>query len=461
MGIRPLCLGLVLMATPSALGGDMPTATNQGVQIQVFSKSDSGEKILTDRIYLSDLAVVTVSGLQPKKIYTLQNTFLFYGKVYRSYIKAQADQGGVVSTDVVVPLDGTYHQRDEDGLFWSLTAQSQIPVGTQAPGTYRFEVNSEEGLNLATRDVPQAYLKPGVQKVDLTGTGLVGALYLPPKELGPRPAVITFGGSEGGVMGGVANAIYLANHGFVALGLGYFGASGLPPELVNVPLEYFETAIKYLQSRPEVAKDQIAVVGASRGGELALLLGATFPQIRAVVAQVPSPIVWSGTGQGIVPAWTYHGAPIPFMALDTSSALTPETLPDGRIAYLNRPFFEKAVKDNPAMVANSTTPVQKINGPVFMYGGENDGVWPSCDFVSAAMEMLQNSQRKFKDEGACYKNAGHLVAQIPNNPSVETVILHPTFGKLLDTGGTPAANAAGQRDAWNRTFKFLNASFAQ
>ena len=47
--------------------------------------------------------------------------------------------------------------------------------------------------------------------------------------------------------------------------LAYFNQEGLPDKLSNIPLEYFEKAIGYLQSLDEVEKDRIGVLGASRG----------------------------------------------------------------------------------------------------------------------------------------------------------------------------------------------------
>ena len=84
-------------------------------------------------------------------------------------------------------------------------------------------------------------------------------------------------------------AAHLAARGYAALALAYFGTEHLPPTLAEIPLEYFETALAWLARQPEVDPDRLGVAGVLRGGELALLLGATFPALRAVVADVPSP----------------------------------------------------------------------------------------------------------------------------------------------------------------------------
>ena len=68
------------------------------------------------------------------------------------------------------------------------------------------------------------------------------------------------------------------------MGIAYFGIDSLPATLGEIPLEYFERALAWLVRQPEVQPGRLAVLGISRGSEMALQLGATFPAIRAVVA---------------------------------------------------------------------------------------------------------------------------------------------------------------------------------
>src|SRR5918999_3317438 len=132
----------------------------------------------------------------------------------------------------------------------------------------------------------------GVVRKPVREEGLVGTLFLPDASA-PRAAVLALGGAGGGLSEGAAET--LAGEGFAALALAYFGLDGLPRELVEIPLEYFEGAIAWLGGHPEVDAGRVAVVGNSKGGELALLLGATYPrEVGAVVGYAPSPI--SGRG---------------------------------------------------------------------------------------------------------------------------------------------------------------------
>src|SRR5215472_13280481 len=106
-------------------------------------------------------------------------------------------------------------------------------------------------------------------------------------------------------------------------------------------------------------------MGRSRGGELALLLGSTFPAITAVVAVAPSSVKWQSVERELAdeagPSWTYHGQPLPFVARARQANSKPpiELTP----AYL------KAMRNERAM-ERAVIAVEKINGPILMVSGK-------------------------------------------------------------------------------------------
>lgn len=297
--------------------------------------------------------------------------------------------------------------------------------------------------------------------------GLVGVLFRP-AGTGVRPGVLVLGGSEGGLPEGSAAA--LAEQGFVALALAYFGNGLLPRELVEIPLEYFAGAIRLLRSRREVSPERIAVLGGSKGGELALLLGATYPEdVGAVVGYVPSSIVYQGISfepwySGSRSSWTLGGEPLPFV----DGWFRPSELVDWRTYPLpvwpffgllplpNYPFslvrsYERPLGEDGAAVSAATIPVERIRGPVMLISGAKDRMWPSARLSEMAIERLGRHEHPFYYEHLCYEDAGHMIF-----PYVYDRLRLPPF---LDPGGTGKADRAANADSWPRVLRFLEQYF--
>src|SRR5438128_7337617 len=65
----------------------------------------------------------------------------------------------------------------------------------------------------------------------------------------------TLSGSSGGLPQELA--ALLASHGYAALALAYFSYEHLPAELVAIPLEYFETGMRWLHAQQGVQDDRL------------------------------------------------------------------------------------------------------------------------------------------------------------------------------------------------------------
>lgn len=287
---------------------------------------------------------------------------------------------------------------------------------------------------------------------------MVGTLFRPSGST-PSPAVIALGGAGGGLSDGGAEN--LASEGFAALALSYFGVPPLPRELVEIPLEYFERALAWLRAQPGVDAERVAVVGNSKGAELALLLGAVYPEdVGAVVGYAPSPLVWQGITfdrevyyGGPRSPWSFRGIPVPFVPL-------PRPLPselvritgsffDGR-AVSGRPFYERALASRTAMEAAAIA-VEKINGPVMLISGTGDELWPSTRFATMTIERLEAHGHPFPHEHLVYKGAGHLITLPGYEPEQGWV-------RRVKLGGTPEANEHANTDSWPRVLGFLKQS---
>ena len=291
--------------------------------------------------------------------------------------------------------------------------------------------------------------------------GLVGTLFCPPTP-GPHLAVIALGGVGGGLREGGAES--LAPEGFAALTLAYFGVEGLPRELVEIPLEYFERAIVWLKSQPEVDANRIAVVGNSKGGELALLLGATYPEdVRAVIGYAPSVVVWQGItfGRevyhgGSRSPWALGGGPVPFARF--ASPLPTEMVRMvgiyfGRHPIVGRVFYERAL-ENETAIAAAEIAVEKIDGPVLLISGTDDQMWPSTRLSEMAIERLKAHDHPFPYEHLRYEGAGHMIT-LPNSEPP------PSWASRYEVGGTREANEFANADSWTKILGFLEKHLMQ
>lgn len=367
-----------------------------------------------------------------------------------------ADAQGCVNVSTQRPAHGTYEQPDPMGLFWSMAppagAEFQgISVASVAPLRVRFEAEVE-GVVVASAQAERKFKASEVTCTEIHDHGMVATLFRPSGS-GVHPAILVLGGSGGGLW--EAPAALLASHGFVALALAYFGIAPLSPGLVEIPLEYFGTAIRWLQQQDGVRPQSLAVLGQTRGGELALLLGATFPELRAVVAYVPSGVLWMGTPvagaepPSLPPAWTRNGQPLPFMRSGfIASAIDWQHPP-----VATSPGFTAALQDEEA-VAQATIPVEHTRGAILMLSGQDDQMWPSPSLAEIAVRRLQQRNFAFPVEHVSYPHAGHLFP-LPYLPTTITHSRHPILKVDFAYGGTPAGNAFAGADSWSKVVAFL------
>ncbi|MCX6064669.1 MAG: dienelactone hydrolase [Chloroflexi bacterium] len=225
-----------------------------------------------------------------------------------------------------------------------------------------------------------------MEKQNVTENGLRANFYQVNGK--QRRVIICLGGSEGGLpfADHEAHLQALLDLGHPVLCLAYFGVAGLPQSLEKIPLEYFERAFDWLSRQPDII-NEYAIIGGSKGGELALLLASRYSQVKAVIASVPSNVVWQGIPSGfprspLGSSWSYAGNDLPFVPLQFSPALIM-----GLITHRYRKAYEHALL-NKKRVAQAIIPVEKIGGPVLLISGRKDTLWPSMPMCEQIVNRL-------------------------------------------------------------------------
>jgi len=383
--------------------------------------------------------------------------------VWESKAVYEASADGQVDLNTQAPVSGAYKNPDAMGLIWSMTPQDKASAGVMfacpadlSPLRVTFEALVDSEV-VASTQAERLQHADGVQRIVVRENGLFGTLFLPPGD-GPHPAITLVSGSGGGLWENVAARH--ASHGYAGFALAYFRYETLPKILVDIPLEYFETAINYLQARDDIDGQRLGIAGASRGGELSLLLGSLFPQYKVVIADVPSGIVWSGFGhdltEGHEPAWLYRGEAIAYMddEFDPEIYAYYDEYTERGEAIPSTPAFLELMRRGAATMKKAEIPIEKINGAVLMISGEDDQMWPSTQFANIAMDRLKAHNFEKPYIHLSYREAGHFIPP-PYQPTTAINMKHPVDGGFYTFGGKPEANYRAGIDSWQKRLEFL------
>jgi dienelactone hydrolase len=401
-----------------------------------------------DEVILGDRANIRITGLSPKATVTLNAEMIDRnGRLWRSTANFMATAAGEIHLEKQAPQSGSYSGIDGLGLYWSM--QDTKAVQTDSPIKETFERSIvvfrviQDGKTLAEKQQTRWRQKSGVTSEDVKAHGFLATFYKPQGK-SPRAGIILVGGSSGGIGWQRQVASMLASHGYCALALAYFNIEGLSPNLEKIPLEYFEKAINWMSANPAVDKKRLAVIGVSKGGELALLLGSHFPQLKAIIGYVPSSVVFQSiifqkqtTPDPMTSSWTLNGEDVPFVPYAASEKYQKSR----RLVDLY-----DATLENRAAAEKAVIKVEKIEGAVLLISGGDDAVWPSKRMSEEVMARLKQHNHRFASKHLAYPEAGHSISLPGYYPSADTV----------RNGGTAKANAHAMAEGWQELLNFLS-----
>lgn len=407
---------------------------------------------------------IRVEHVEPGQTVEITTLTRRNGVLWQAQAAYTAGDDGAVDLTRDAPVSGDYKGLAPMGLIWS-----QSPVDSPSREHFNHPVTDALVTDVVARvagaqaqaSFTQRLALDGVTRHEVREEGLVGTLYLPAgSKPGSHPAVMILNGSGGGI--NEPRAALYASRGYAAFALAYFKAPGLSDYISNTPLEYFQTGLRWLRKKVQPKHDFVAISGQSRGGELVLLLGATFPkEVSAVVAYVPGAVVHSGQNacdpkigrEG--PTWLLGGKPIPHVWENNRTA-TWAPFDEGPSPHRHEKAILTALQD-PDAVARARIRVEDIEGPVMLLSATDDGSWPSSLYSKMVQDKLREVKHPYPVEWLDYENGGHSIL-FSYVPTTQLVYSHPVSGKISTSGGNPKDNARADQESWEGVKKFLDAA---
>lgn len=201
-----------------------------------------------------------------------------------------------------------------------------------------------------------------------------------------QPLIVGFGGGEGGNAWASdrwkETREKFIQQGYAFLAIGYFSGEGIPAELDRIALDAIYDSIMAAADNPKINRQKIALIGGSKGAELALNLASRSPEFRAVVGIVPSHVSFPATNfAAATSSWTFNGEEVAYVPM-AWSALPALLRSDVHAAF-------SVMLQNDEAVASAEIAVERINGPILLVSATRDEMWPSTQMSEAMVRRLQ------------------------------------------------------------------------
>ncbi|HBZ03990.1 MAG TPA: hypothetical protein DEO83_09295 [Lachnospiraceae bacterium] len=239
--------------------------------------------------------------------------------------------------------------------------------------------------------------------ISIKNDGFEGILF--PGNGSKDKVIIVMSGSNGGMSMAKHEAEFYHKNGIPAMSLALFKTKQTSPNLVSVPVEYVENAIKYLK---EQGYRKIGIDGASKGSEMALVAGSLLSDISCVIARVPSYYVSEGLagkgkrkGPSGTSCWSYKGKDLPYAAYKTRIINMVE------IIKKEKEIRIRDINSDKDVTPDTIIPVENINGPVLFISSKHDEVWPSYESACIMEKKLESVSFSYEHKHVAFDNMSH------------------------------------------------------
>jgi len=392
---------------------------------------------------------ILISGCPPTTTVAMTTTMPLADGTYQSVLTYNTDETGCVNLATTAPTEPFVPEPSPMAPFWAMQRIDETPNADHTETVHTVEASLSvaiAGQACCTKTIERTIVTDDVSRTPLQGD-CIGDLWLS-TEAEAAPGVIVLGGSEGGYPPQLPVGL-LASRGYAVAAPAYFGVEGLPETLEEIDIRTLDPVLDALQTHPKVRDTNIAIIGWSRGAELALTSAARDPRLSTAISWAGSPLRFDGVPDGFrspQPAWTDRTGPMDALALNPSPSFL---IRAGRSLLTRSPFSLHQLYLRALTTASKETQdaalidLDQIAGTTLLFSGGDDRLWPStrlCEFASERFDADVVHQS--------YPRAGHALG-VPYRPLGGSTVGPPMIpGVQLALGGEPYANATASANAW-------------
>lgn len=411
-------------------------------------------RVTPERSRIDTPVQITAEGLAPGERVTVRTSVIDGAlRMWQSKAVVEADAVGALDLSKMATLEGsTYQGVDRDGPLWSMIAPDQSKFFTRnLPVELVYHSELLRGDTVIASAQFRRHFGDHVFCRQVHEPPVVGTFAHPDDDL-RHPGVILLHGSDSVDL--TAAATLLASEGYSVLALRWFGAEDRPVNLVNVELNEIDDVVRHMINQDFVLGNQIAVIGLSRGAELALELAASNASVSLTIALSPPSVRQAGIGANYSfkdPAWVRNGEALGWLPGGDGLGMM--------ISWLSAVVRRRPMRQNHRFLATlnkkvdtvekSAIQVENCRGPLSLIFGDDDGLWPSEEYSNRIVRRLRKNDWPGKLSVECIPGAGHFVGfpyALPTLPPM--CILKPTSSFSIDFGGSAAVNALSAKRVW-------------
>jgi dienelactone hydrolase len=268
-------------------------------------------------------------------------------------------------------------------------------------------------------------------KIRQVETPFAGSLLYTPNDGKSHPGVIMLHGSEGGSLPyAQLEAQYLAAHGYSVLVFCWYNCNRSPITSPMLPLENVELrktiqAIEWLRKSSH-ANGKVALLGWSRGGEQALLLGSlAASSVELIAVHTPSDTVVAGFSWGAIDKRCWLCTSFDLACFNNTDDPSKWDWKNTRwnLVCGNPPQYPSTMNawllDGTPLKLDSVIEVEKFQKPIFISVGDKDELWDYKKSIRVSERL-----KKFNREVELYvfPNERHVFSPVGENRRHELLL---------------------------------------